>query len=131
MFARGYAFIAGFDTTFVVVRLHNVSPFFLFLYQGTSRRYGTLPWPMRGLRPTANGSCRELSFVALSDPACASSRRDANQLCVHAPHTENSVSLELALKVPIETFSLWRWRSLFRTAQFVHVSHQRPVVKRE
>lgn len=30
MFARGYAFIAGFDTTFVVFRLHNVSPFFCF-----------------------------------------------------------------------------------------------------
>jgi hypothetical protein len=42
MFARGYAFMTGFDTAFVLFRWHHVSfPFLfcLFLFQRTSRSY--------------------------------------------------------------------------------------------
>jgi hypothetical protein len=90
MLARGYAFIAGFDTTFVVFRWHNLSPLFALF-----------------ISVSANvGFAKSLhSFCAVGVESYLSShgrksclrvgRRDANQLCLHELRTENSVSLAI------------------------------------
>jgi hypothetical protein len=84
MFARGYAFMTGFDTTFVLFRWHHVSfPFLccLFRPQRTSRSQihcthiargsfamGHNPTvDYRGTPAAENGSCRGMHFVAWSD----------------------------------------------------------------
>ena len=85
MFARGYAFMTGFNTTFVLFRWHHVSfpfSFYLFLFQRTSHSQihcthiapgggfamGYNPTVDDGrIPPAENGSYREMYFVAWSE----------------------------------------------------------------
>jgi hypothetical protein len=93
MFARGYAFIAGFDTTFVVFRWHNVCPFLLclFLYQQTSGSQNLSTHFAPGGVESCLSSHGRKSCLRVG-------RRDANQLCVHELRTENAVSLAIGSK---------------------------------
>jgi hypothetical protein len=92
LFARGYAFIAGFDTTFVVFRWHNVSPFCFVCFCISERRVRKISPLMlrRGVE-----SC--LSSHGLK-PCLRVGRRDANQRCVHELRTEIAVSLAIGSK---------------------------------
>jgi hypothetical protein len=90
MLARGYAFIAVFDTTFVVFRWHNLSPFLLclFLFQRTSGSQNLSTHFAPGGVESYLSSHGRKSCLRVG-------RRDANQLCVHELRTENAVSFAI------------------------------------
>jgi hypothetical protein len=145
MFARGYAFIASFDTTFVVFRWHNVSHFLfvsvcrerrvrkippLMLRRGaaslwdTTVDYGRTPPRRKRILP------RAVFRRTVGSPACASVDATRTSFVFTYPVRRTLSRSKLALKVLIETFSLRRCRSLFKAAHFENASHQCPVVKR-
>jgi hypothetical protein len=92
MFARGYAFIAGFDTTFVVFRWHNVSPFCFVCFCISERRVRKISPLMlrRGVESCLSSHGRK--------PCLRGGRRDAIQRCVDELRTEISVSLAIGSK---------------------------------
>jgi hypothetical protein len=146
LFARGDAFIAGFDTTFVLFRWHNVSPFLfcLFLYQRTSRSQnlsthvapgnGFAMGHYRGLWGDAAPPKTDPAESCLSSPgrktSCASGDATRTNFVFTNSVLRTPSRSQLVLTVLIETFSLRRGRSLFKTAQLEPRSIQRPVVKK-